>query len=123
MSEIFDQTQFMSQGNQNVDEPSLQQEILYDRLMHEEFNEFCAAEEDVEKVKEAVDVLVVTIGYLISKLGWRKASTAWEIIWRSNMAKVSGVTETRVDGKILQNDDYKRRAKAEMYEALRKMMG
>ena len=125
MSIFLDQADFMELGGQTVDRLHLEQVFLYENLIKEESNEFTESIESSlgvsvanESVKEAVDVIVVAAGYLISVLGADGAQKAWDAVHESNLAKVAGAVEKRDDGKILKNEDYKKVAKAKLMAVL-----
>lgn len=115
----------MKAGGQVVDGISIEQRDLYANLIEEEASEFMETQHPdyvnlyiADDIKEAVDVIVVAAGYLISSLGVEGAQKAWNLVHESNLAKVSGVVEKREDGKILKNDEYKKTAKLKLMDAL-----
>lgn len=122
MSIFKDQADFMTAGGQTVKGGNGSQIFLYANLIEEESVEFLQADTVVdephfatlETVKEAVDVIVVAAGYLISVLGVDGAQNAWNLVHESNLSKVSGNVEKRADGKILKNEEYKRLRKAKL---------
>lgn len=104
MSIISDQRTFMKAGEQTVDKFDLEQAKLYTALIDEETKEFLQAETVAESIKEAVDIIVVTVGYLIS-LGINPQK-AWDLVHATNMAKVERGVQKREDGKILKSEKY-----------------
>lgn len=61
---------------------------LYKKLIKEEVDEFFEAETLAEQVNEAVDILWVTIGWLISTIGYNDTLRAYKTVFLSNMSKV-----------------------------------
>lgn len=102
-----DQKEFMEAAGQRTSGVGVEQSCLYLDLIQEEYTEFARAPElSAEDVKEAVDMLVVTIGYLYS-IGV-DAEEAWRRVHASNMSKlVDGKLIKREDGKVLKPDTYK----------------
>jgi predicted HAD superfamily Cof-like phosphohydrolase len=127
MSIFLDQADFMKLGGQKVSERDDEQAHLYATFICDEAEEFEAAHwefghEKAEEVKEAVDVIVVAAGFLITLLGVEGAQKAWNAVHESNLAKAVGGVEKRADGKILQNAEYKKIAKAKMMAELEKLL-
>lgn len=122
MSIFLDQQDFMRLGGQEVNARTLEQVHLYAELIKEESKEFIVAHWSYvgfeEEVKEAVDVIVVAAGYLISMLGAEGAQKAWNAVHESNLSKVAGSVEKREDGKILKSEEYKKIAKAKLMTEL-----
>jgi predicted HAD superfamily Cof-like phosphohydrolase len=85
-------------------------------------DEFIAAIGDIQDIKEAVDVIVVAAGYLITRLGKDGAQKAWNLVHETNLAKVRGGAIKREDGKVLQTDEYKTELKAQLHVALRQLL-
>jgi predicted HAD superfamily Cof-like phosphohydrolase len=104
MSIFEDQREFMSLGGQSTDILNPEQAALYLILVKEEINEFLQTDNIPDSIKEAVDILVVTAGYLIS-LGI-DAQKAWDLVHATNLAKVEGGVKKREDGKILKSEKY-----------------
>lgn len=122
MSIFKDQWDFMQLGEQTAI-GSKDQVDLYATLIPEEYAEYWdAAPGSTEEIKEAVDLLVVTAGFLISKLGVEGAQKAWNLVHETNLAKVRNGAEKREDGKILQNDEYKTSLKKKLMEDLEKLL-
>lgn len=129
-SSIFiDQARFMSMGGQEIDgTQDLKQVWMYAGLIDEESLEFNQAfwnneGPDIETIKEAVDVIVVAAGYLISTLGVKDAQKAWDAVYASNLSKVVNAVEKREDGKILKSYEYKKVAKKKLMETLSAIYG
>jgi predicted HAD superfamily Cof-like phosphohydrolase len=106
MSSVFkDQAKFMIAGDQTVDQFNFDQFNLYTGLIEEEYNELkeaIAANDPVEVLDALGDILVVTIGAMLS-MGV-ECDKVWAEIIRSNMSKVdpeSGKVLKREDGKVL----------------------
>lgn len=126
MSIFEDQADFMSLGGQGIAPKlisvSAEQLCLYANLIAEEAEEFAKEFESptspTNDIKEAVDVIVVAAGYLISRIGVVGAQKAWNAVLESNLAKTRGKLEMRADGKILKNQAYKEQAKKELESRL-----
>ena len=115
---FLDQADFMRDGGQVVGY-DVDQARLYATLVNEEYQELVEAIDSnnmVDIIKEAMDLIVVVAG-LVNSTGVN-GEAAWDIVWRANMAKVSGVVEKREDGKILKNDEYKKAVKAKQQKEL-----
>ncbi len=127
MSILLDQSDFMIAAWQKIVADSAQTK-LYAELVREECAEFLETQQmgydgkPTDEIKEICDVLVVSAGFLISRLGYTAAQLAWIAVWESNMAKTRGATEKRDDGKLLQNPEYKAKAKAEMLAKLESLL-
>ena len=125
MSIFHDQADLMSAFGQNT-VMDMAQAALYAGLVEEEANEFYdAARDDIfgaESIKEAIDVIVVSSGFLVSVLGADNAQRAWNSVLESNAAKVVGGVEKRGDGKVLQNTEYKKTAKAKLMAELEELL-
>lgn len=130
---FHDQAQFMLAGNQTVNQPNCKQSQLYGDLVREEYREFeekflesdfrakvSSAEFEMtpELVKEAVDVIVVAAGFLVTVLGPDRAQEVWNCVHSSNMLKTVGGTEQREDGKIMKNAEYKKVLKERLMQDL-----
>lgn len=82
--------------------PSDTMQVLYTKLIVEEFNEFCAAENAEKKIDAVADLIWVLIGYAISAKS--DFTCAWKEVRDSNMQKIdanTGKVVRREDGKIL----------------------
>jgi predicted HAD superfamily Cof-like phosphohydrolase len=103
---FIDQAMFMAACGQVTTAASPGQAMLYKDLIHEEHDEFLQAQTDVEEADACVDLLVVVIGYMISR-GW-DTQALWAEVVRSNMAKIGpdGKVRRRSDGKILKPDGW-----------------
>jgi predicted HAD superfamily Cof-like phosphohydrolase len=102
MSIFQDQARFMKACGQTVEGKNEGQASLYAALIGEEYNELINATSEENDLKELIDVMVVLIGYGLSK-GW-DLEGAWDEVWRSNMSKVNhetGMVSKRADGKIM----------------------
>ena len=123
-----DQGEFMCKGGQKTDTPDNDQAELYADLIQEETEEFLDAHYDLQEsepeasIKEAVDVIVVATGYLISKLGVDNAQEAWRLVHASNLRKLEGSVEKREDGKILKNAEGKAERKAKLLADLKTLL-
>ena len=98
---ITDQAKFMNAGGQTVTRFNPPQSKLYRDLVREESKEFIETTDHVDAIKEAVDVIVVAIGYLISTVGVEGAAAAWDAVHANNMLKVAAKVEKREDGKVI----------------------
>lgn len=105
LSVFHDQATFMRACGQTVTEPNAAQAAMYHDLIGEELDELEQAEiaeDEVEEFDAVLDLLVVLIGYGLSR-GWPMLA-GWDEVVRSNMAKLdprTGVVTRRADGKIL----------------------
>jgi predicted HAD superfamily Cof-like phosphohydrolase len=121
---ITNQRDFMFMGNQTTTTFNPEQLKLYEKLLIEEVSELhdAIAEEDkAEIIKEACDVIVVTLGLLIS-MGI-DVHKAWEIVHKNNMSKVSNQDTIIKDenGKIMKSPESKAR-KAKMMEDIQGLL-
>lgn len=105
MSVFLDQARFMMACGQTTTEPNTKQSDMYLELIKEEGEELVVALAECDVVEELdaiIDLLVVIIGYGLSR-GFPMVG-AWDEVLRSNMAKIDPLTGTvrkREDGKIL----------------------
>jgi len=102
-----DQAAFMQACGQTIDQFNPRQANLYAELIREEHEEFKDAMAEYEKADAVIDLIVVLIGYGLSK-GW-PMERLWAEVNRSNMAKVdaeTGMVKRRHDGKILKPDGW-----------------
>lgn len=103
MSNPFaEQASFMTACGQTVEGENVPQFVLYENLIKEEYEEWVGAIDDVEDADAVIDLIVVLIGYGLSK-GWPMQSL-WDEVMRSNMAKIdpeTGLVRRRDDGKVL----------------------
>ena len=124
MSVLDNQAEFMQAVGQDILGGLGAQKRLYADLVTEEFIEFSDTQavgyegKPTDEIKEICDLLVVSAGFLISAIGHEKALLAWDAVFRSNMAKTMNQAEKREDGKVMQNDEYKKVAKAKLLEEL-----
>lgn len=106
MSIFTDQAEFMRAAGQTVDDFNGEQVDLYYALIVEECDEFRTAFSNAEAIKEAIDIIVVTAGWLLS-VGV-DADEAWRRVHASNMSKLTdGKLLKREDGKVLKGPNYK----------------
>jgi len=100
-----DQKKFMSACDQTVESFNLKQYDMYTSLVTEEYQELMKAISDrnlVEQVDALVDILVVSMGSLIS-LGINPQEV-WDEVMSTNFAKIddeTGKVRKREDGKVL----------------------
>jgi predicted HAD superfamily Cof-like phosphohydrolase len=105
LSVFHDQAIFMRACGQTTTEANPAQAAMYHELVGEELDELEQAEianDEVEEFDAVLDLLVVLIGYGLSR-GWPMLA-GWDEVVRSNMAKIdprTGVVLKREDGKIL----------------------
>ena len=105
MNPFQDQATFMQAGDQTTGVNNPQQMSLYLDLVNEEVNELFEATSYEELVKEACDVIVVTLGLLHST--GVDVEEAWRRVHASNMSKcIDGKLVKREDGKIQKPDTY-----------------
>jgi len=121
---VKDQTEFMQAGNQTTATDNNEQTLLYTNLVREEFFELMDAveyNEKAEAIKEACDVIVVTLGLLLS-MGI-DVHKAWELVHKNNMSKVSNQDAIVKDGngKIMKSEESKAR-KAKMMKDIGELL-
>jgi predicted HAD superfamily Cof-like phosphohydrolase len=110
LSVFHDQAFFMRACGQTTTDTNPAQSKLYRALIEEEMRELKVAEvqeNEVEEFDAVLDLLVVLIGYGLSR-GWPMLA-GWEEVMRSNMAKIDVLTGTvrkREDGKILKPEGW-----------------
>lgn len=110
LSVFHDQAFFMRACGQTTTEINPAQAEMYRGLINEEFTELCEAElaeDTVEEFDAVLDMIVVLIGYGLSR-GWPMLA-GWEEVMRSNMAKIdpkTGLVTKRADGKILKPEGW-----------------
>ena len=98
---IWDMKRFMIAAGQTVEEFNGKQEVLYRALIREESEEFlraCTIETEVDALKEAADILVVTLGWIIS-MGV-SPDQLWKLVHENNMAKFEGGVVKDSNGKV-----------------------
>lgn len=109
-SVFHDQAFFMRACGQTTSKINPAQADMYRGLINEEFTELCEAElveDEVEEFDAVLDLLVVLIGYGLSR-GWPMVA-GWDEVVRSNMAKIdpkTGTVNKRADGKILKPEGW-----------------
>jgi hypothetical protein len=84
-------------------------EILAEKLVNEEAREFYTDPlftqyGNVNKIKEACDLIYTACQYLNSTVGPDVAQLCYSAVHQNNMLKVQGKTEKRADGKVLKNN-------------------
>lgn len=110
MSAFEEQAFFMRACGQTTHEANPAQSEMYRELIAEEFGELCEAEvakDTVEEFDAVLDMIVVLIGYGLSR-GW-PMNDGWAEVMRSNMAKIdprTGAVRRREDGKILKPEGW-----------------
>lgn len=119
-SVFHDQAFFMRACGQTTTEINPAQAKMYRGLIDEEMRELKVAElqsNEVEEFDAVLDLLVVLIGYGLSR-GW-PVLAGWEEVMRSNMAKIdprTGAVQRRADGKILKPEGWTPPALADVIE-------
>ena len=123
---ITDQRDFMYLGNQTTTVLNQEQMRLYLSLITEEYKELKVACENEfyeldEIIKEACDVLVVTLGLLLS-MGI-DVHKAWELVHKNNISKVSNQDSIVKDenGKIMKSPESKAR-KEQMMKGIKELL-
>jgi predicted HAD superfamily Cof-like phosphohydrolase len=101
---FHEQAVFMRACQQETTKDTPKQSCLYLNLIEEEVGELrvaVAGNDDVETFDAILDIIVVCIGYGLSR-GWPMVE-GWQEVMRSNLAKIgpNGFVERRDDGKIL----------------------
>lgn len=128
-----DQAKFMLAGNQGVCEFLPSQVMLYQDLIVEEAGEFgdvlkqinqCSTSSEENElvpdaIKEAIDLIVVVAGWLISN--GIDPQAAWDIVHANNMAKVAEKVEKDENGKIKKSPESIKR-KEQMMADLRALI-
>ena len=120
----IDQRSFMYNGNQTIHEHNDIQIKLYASLILEEVSELGEAldkKEDSEILKEAVDVIVVTLGLMWS-FGV-DPSDVWELVHKNNMSKVlnQDAIVKDINGKIMKSPESIKR-KADMMKGIKELL-
>ena len=119
-SVFHDQAFFMRACGQTTTEINPAQSKLYRSLIEEEMRELKVAEVQADEVEEfdaVLDLLVVLIGYGLSR-GWPMLA-GWDEVVRSNMAKIdprTGKVSKREDGKVLKPEGWTPPALADVLE-------
>jgi predicted HAD superfamily Cof-like phosphohydrolase len=101
---FHEQALFMRACQQETTRDSVTQSCMYMNLIEEEVGELrvaVAGNDDVETFDAILDIIVVCIGYGLSR-GWPMVE-GWQEVMRSNLAKIGsdGFVKRREDGKIL----------------------
>lgn len=114
-SVFHDQMEFLQAGD--VEVGTRQAEELASDLVEEEYQEFSnewlyfseLAPNQINIIKEALDLMYVTAQYLNVTLGPDKAKQAWDMLHANNMSKcTNGKLVKREDGKVLKPEGYKK---------------
>lgn len=109
-SVFHDQAYFMRACGQTTTEDNVDQSVMYLNLIDEEMAELVAAlggEDEVEEFDAVLDILVVVIGYGLSR-GFPMVE-GWDEVVRSNMAKIdplTGAVRKRDDGKVIKPEGW-----------------
>ena len=106
---FHEQALFMRACQQETTKDTAKQANLYAALIEEETMEFMEARtagDDVETFDAILDIIVVCIGYGLSR-GWPMVE-GWQEVMQSNLAKIdaSGFVKRREDGKILKPEGW-----------------
>jgi predicted HAD superfamily Cof-like phosphohydrolase len=110
MTAFEEQAFFMRACGQTTHRDNSDQAEMYRGLINEELTELCEAElveDTVEEFDAVLDMIVVLIGYGLSR-GW-PMNEGWAEVMRSNMAKIdprTGAVRRRDDGKILKPEGW-----------------
>jgi len=110
---VENQKEFMKKGNQTTSELNIDQSKLYVNLVIEETAEFLHAvkTEPLEnQVKEAIDIIVVTLGWLFSN--GIDPYKAWKLVHKNNMAKLEDGVVKDSSGKIMKSNSSKQHKEA-----------
>ena len=107
MPDVFDdQLDFMKAGDQTIETHNKAQKFLYENLIDEEYGEFYLAVENeplANQIKEACDIIVVTVGWLYS-VGIRPWFV-WRLVHNNNMMKVKHPPIKDKQGKIIKSPE------------------
>jgi len=102
MKTIFnDQFEFLEASD--CTDKNLENEKLYNKLIEEEYSElnredfYLGQPKNTNTIKEALDLMYVTAGYLNVTIGPEKAQECWEALHANNMSKCT-------DGKLVKNE-------------------
>ena len=123
-----DQRRFMQTGNQTTNELNTSQLFLYQNLIEEEVEELQEAlniysdseyTNGEEVLKEATDVLVVTLG-LIWSMGVNPQNV-WNLVHANNMSKVTDIVVKDESGKIMKSPESKVR-KEKMMQDIKELL-
>jgi len=110
MTLFHDQAEFLKAGD--VEVGTLEAETLANALVEEEHSElqaepFYACGKNSNSIKEAFDLLYVTLNYLNVTIGPDMAAKCWKELHANNMSKcVDGKLVKRADGKVLKPEGY-----------------
>jgi predicted HAD superfamily Cof-like phosphohydrolase len=106
---FHEQAMFMRACQQETTKDTPKQSCMYLNLINEEVDELheaVGAGDDVETFDAILDIIVVCIGYGLSR-GWPMVE-GWQEVMRSNLAKIGndGFVKRRADGKILKPEGW-----------------
>lgn len=112
MSLFHDQMEFLQAGDMEVGTKEAER-LAYD-LIEEEWGEledepkwYC--EDNLNMIKEALDLMYVTAQYLNVTIGADKAYQCWQALHTNNMSKcTNGKLVKRADGKVEKPDGFKK---------------
>ena len=110
MTAFEEQAFFMRACGQTTNAYNHEQTMMYSELVEEERKELMdarLANDEVEEFDAVLDMIVVLIGYGLSR-GW-PMNEGWAEVMRSNMAKIdprTGAVRRRDDGKILKPEGW-----------------
>lgn len=117
------QRDFMYMGNQITAHRDDDQIHLYSSLIREEYQELLAEYSHggptENQLKEAVDLLVVTLGFIQSH--GINPNDVWNLVHANNMTKVNETVVKDENGKI-QKSEASKLAKQKMMESIRKLL-
>jgi len=117
-----DQKEFMTLADQTTDDYNIDQMSLYADLIVEEVHEFMEAltnEPPENVIKEATDLMVVTLGFMHS-MGINP-NDAWELVHENNMFKVKNKPSKDTNGKVIKSPESITH-KATMMESLKRLL-
>lgn len=111
---FHDQYEFLKAGD--ADGINLYNEKLANSLVSEEYQELQNEPfyldpryDDINTIKEALDLIYVTCQYLNVTIGPDKALACWDALQQNNMSKcIDGKLVKREDGKILKPEGYQK---------------
>lgn len=113
MSIFHDQYEFLQAGDVPVG--TLSAEELASKLIFEECDElnqepyYLKEPNNINAIKEALDLMYVTAQYLNVTIGPDKAKECWDALHANNMSKCTdGKLIKREDGKVLKPEGYKK---------------
>ena len=109
---FHDQMEFLQAGDVEVGTKEAER-LAYD-LIGEEWGEledepkwYC--EDNLNMIKEALDLMYVTAQYLNVTIGPEAATKCWDALHANNMSKcIGGKLVKRADGKVMKPDGFKK---------------